>query len=182
MLSQHPEITKYTPISRWLHTTNATLILKLVIPVGVWIHFFEPNDESLKTRLNNIHESFGLVIFVVTLARLVWRWVNPSPIWPPNTPRWIRLASVFTHSGLYLLLLLMPVTGFLASNAWDFPLVMFDWIPISSPIQKNEITAKAFSFYHWFGALSMSALICVHLLGFTYHRLITKDPFSSRML
>lgn len=182
MNNELTEISRYSPISRWLHGINAVLVLIIVIPAGVWIHFFEPNDETFKMKLYNIHESFGLTIFAITLVRLVWRWLNPPPNWPSNTPRWIRIASVFTHSCLYLLLIFMPITGFLATNAWGFPLILFDWIPIPSPIVKDEVLAKALSFFHWCGALIMSGLICTHIIGFTYHRLIARDALSRRMM
>lgn len=182
MIHHSTEISSYTPATKWMHGVNAALVLIVVIPVGFWIHFFEPTDENFKMKLYNIHESFGLTIFAITLARLAWRWLNPSLSWPPNTPRWIKIASVLSHTCLYLLLILMPVTGFLATNAWGFPLMLFDWIPIPSPIAKDETLAKALSSCHWYGALSMCGLIFIHTMGYIYHRLIARDAFSKRML
>ena len=55
---------RYTATSRWLHWLTAAL-LAVIIPVGIWIHYFEPADETFKLRLYNVHESLGVIVFVI---------------------------------------------------------------------------------------------------------------------
>lgn len=172
----------YNRTARWFHGIVAFVVLGLVIPAGIWIRYFEPADQAFKMQLYNLHESLGLVVFVLTLARLTWRWMYPPPVWPLATPAWVRLASGFSHASLYVLLLLMPITGFLATNAWGFPLVVFEWIPIPSPLSKDELLARALSYTHWCGAVSMGVILCAHLLGAVYHRFLARDALARRMI
>jgi len=176
------DITRYSYFARLFHGTSAVIIVFIVAPVGVWIHYFEPADQAFKMRLYNIHESFGFIIFGLTLLRLAWRWIHPPPVWPDATPVWIKLASGFSHASLYALLLLMPITGFLATNAWGFPLKLFEYLPIPSPIGKDEILAKFLSLLHWCCALCMCGVLFAHLLGALNHRFIARDSLARRMI
>ena len=54
----------------------------------------------------------------------------------------IRVAAHVNHWGLYALLVLMPITGFLATNAWGFPLSIFGVLPMPVPVGKDEEIAK----------------------------------------
>lgn len=173
---------RYNLTARWLHGVIALIVMGLVIPAGVWIHYFEPEDQAFKMRLYNLHESLGLITFCLTLARLAWRWVYPPPVWPKATPAWVRLASGFSHASLYSLLILMPITGFLATNAWGFPLAVFEWIAIPSPLGKDELLARALSYTHWCGAVSMGVILCAHVLGAFYHRFLARDAIARRMI
>jgi len=167
--------------ARLLHWVTALLVIAVVIPAGVWIRYFEPADQAFKMRLYNLHESFGIVVFALVLIRLVYRWLYPPPAWPVATAAWVRLLAGLSHSSLYVLLILMPVTGFLATNAWGFPLKVFEIVPLPSPIGKDEALAKALSFTHWCGAVAMGVLLTAHLLGGIYHRFVARDPLARRM-
>jgi len=172
---------RYAPSSRWLHWLTAVLVV-VVIVFGVWIRYFEPADEAFKLRLYNIHESFGVIVFVLTLIRVVNRWRHPPPPLPPDTPAVIRLAAHTSHMALYALLLLMPVIGFLATNAWGFPLSVFGVLPLPVPLGKDEDLAKILSFLHWCGAITIVLLIGAHLMGVIYHTFIRRDGLLHRML
>jgi len=175
-----PSALRYAATARWLHWITAVLIA-VIIPLGLWIRYFEPADQAFKLRLYNIHESFGVIVFVLVLARLAWRWFNPPPPLPADTPALIRGAAHVNHWGLYALLVLMPVTGFLATNAWGFPLSVFGVLPMPVPLAKNEEIAKILSLLHWCGAIAIILLILGHLAGVIYHTFIRRDGLLQRM-
>lgn len=153
----------------------------VIITAGMWMVYFEPADQAFKLRLYNLHESLGVTVFVLALARIVYRRVNPPPPLPPDTPALVRLAAHVTHVALYALLLLMPVIGFLATNAWGFPLSLFGVLPLPSPIGKNEALAQWLSLFHFSGAISIILLIGGHLAGVVYHTFIRRDGLLKRM-
>lgn len=173
-------VLRYTATSRWLHWLTAAL-LAVIIPLGIWIRYFEPANEAFKLRLYNIHESLGVIVFVIVLIRLVNRHRNPPPPLPVDTPAAIRLAAAVSHAALYALLVLMPITGFLATNAWGFPLSVFGVLPLPSPLGKDEDIAKLLSFLHWCGAIAIILLILGHLAGVIYHTFIRRDGLLQRM-
>ncbi|HPU54574.1 MAG TPA: cytochrome b/b6 domain-containing protein [Burkholderiaceae bacterium] len=172
---------RYVASSRWLHWTMAAL-MAVVIVAGIWIKYFEPADEPFKMRLYNLHESVGVVVFVLALVRLVNRWRHPPPPLPAGTPAVIHLAAGVTHMALYALLLLMPVIGFLATNAWGFPLTVFGVRPMPVPLGKNEELAKLLSLLHLSGAIAVVLLIGGHLMGVVYHTFVRRDGLLRRMM
>ena len=109
-------VSRYVASSRWLHWLTVLLLL-VSIPVGIWIAFFEPADEHFKLRLYNVHESVGVLVFVLVLIRIVNRRLNPPPPLPSDMPAWMRHVAHANHIGLYTLLILMPLIDFLATNA-----------------------------------------------------------------
>ncbi len=172
---------RYVASSRWLHWIMAAL-MAVVIVVGVWIKYFEPASEPFKMRLYNLHESLGVVVFVLVLVRLVNRWRHPPPPLPAGTPALIHFAASATHMGLYALLVLMPVIGFLATNAWGFPLTVFGVLPMPVPLGKNEELAKLLSLLHLSGAIAVVMLIGGHLMGVLYHTFVRRDGLLRRMM
>jgi cytochrome b561 len=173
-------VARYAATARWLHWLTAALLF-VIIPIGLWIKYFEPANEAFKLRLYNIHESLGVIVFVIVLIRLVYRYLNPPPSLPPDTPAAIRIAAHVNHGGLYALLVLMPITGFLATNAWGFPLSIFGVLPMPVPLGKDEEIAKVLSFLHWCGAITIILLILAHLGGVIYHTFIRRDGLLRRM-
>lgn len=174
-------VLRYAASSRWLHWLTA-LLLAVIIPVGIWIGFFEPADQDFKLRLYNLHESLGVLVFVLVLMRIVNRHRTPPPPLPDDMPGLMRMAAHATHIGLYALLILMPLTGFLATNAWGFPLSLFGVLPIPSPLGKDEAIAKVLSLLHLCGAIAIGLLILGHLAGVVHHTFIRRDGLLRRML
>ncbi len=171
---------RYAAAARWLHWLTAGLLV-VVIAAGLWIVFFEPRDEGFKLRLYNIHESLGVIVFVLTIVRLMTRWRRPPPPLPADTPVLIEWSARVTQLSLYALLLLMPAIGFLATNAWGFPLRVFDLIALPSPVGKDEALAATLSFLHACGAIAMGTLIGAHLGGAAYHTFVRRDNLMDRM-
>jgi cytochrome b561 len=175
-------VERYAASSRILHWLTALLIAAVIIPLGIWIVYFEPKDEPFKLRLYNIHESFGVLVFVLTLIRIWNRRLHPPPPLPLDTPPMVRFAAHVSHMSLYVLLLVMPVLGFLATNAWGFPLKVFSVLPMPVPFGKDEALAKVLSLLHWCGAIALVALLAAHLSGVVYHTFIRRDRLLHRML
>jgi cytochrome b561 len=179
--NRHPGETRYTALARALHWITAVLVLA-VAALGVWIVFFEPADEAVKLRLYNIHESTGLLILVLTVIRLLWRASHPPPPITPPPPPLLALAAQLNHALIYAILLTMPVVGFLATNAWGFPLRWFGLFPIPSPIGKDETVAPILSGIHFGMAIALGVLLLAHVAGALFHHFVRKDDTLRRML
>jgi len=172
---------RYVISARVLHWITAAIVLSL-IAAGLKMVYAEPPVEADKLRLYNIHESLGVVVFALALWRLIVRWRNPPPALPEDIPSVFHLAAHATHGLLYVLLLAMPVIGFLGTNAWGFPLEWFGILPIPSPLGPDETLAPILSALHWWGAFAIILLILAHVAGALFHHLIRRDPVLRRML
>lgn len=171
---------RYVAPARWLHWITALLIVAIFIG-GIWMTQFEPADQALKFQIYNIHESCGVLVFFLVLARLAIRWRNPPPPLPADTPVLIRTVAGLNHAALYTLLLVQPVVGFLGTNAWGFPLKWFGLLHLPSPVGRHETMAPLMSSLHWIGAMAMLALVAAHVGGVIYHQFIRRDGLLSRM-
>jgi cytochrome b561 len=83
---------------------------------------------------------------------------------------------------LYILLVLMPIIGFLATNAWGFPLKVFGVLPMPVPVGTDKALATTLSFVHLCGAITIILLIGAHLMGVVYHTFIRRDRLLHRMV
>lgn len=86
------------------------------------------------------------------------------------------------HSLLYVLLIVMPVSGFLATNAHGFPLTWFGLVPVWSPIGKMPEIAWVFSAIHEWSAWVLLGLFALHLGAVLMHHVIRKDNTLHRMI
>jgi cytochrome b561 len=123
-----------------------------------------------------------VLVFVLVLFRIWSRRRYPPPPLPLDTPPMVRLAAHGSHMTLYALLFIMPVLGFLATNAWGFPLKVFNVLPMPVPFGKDEALAKVLSLLHWCGAIALVLLVAAHLSGVAYHTFIRRDGLLRRML
>jgi cytochrome b561 len=171
---------RYTATARGLHWLTAALVLVLVI-LGTWMTVFEPKEEAFKYQLYDWHESIGFTLLLLTLLRLGWRATHPAPPLPADLPGHLKLAAHGTHAALYVLLLVQPVVGFLATNAWGFPFKWWGVLPIPSPIGQNEALAPVLSAIHWWCALLMVALILVHAGAALWHQFVRRDGTLDKM-
>ena len=172
---------RYPSMARWLHWVTAALVLVLVV-LGVWMTYFEPKDEARKFLLYDVHESTGVALFVVVVIRLLRRLAAPPEPLPGTVPAVFRLAAQANHALLYVVLLIQPVVGFLATNAWGFPLKWARLVAIPSPLGKDETLAPILSDLHWYGATLLLLLVGAHLGGALFHGVIRRDHVVQRML
>lgn len=171
----------YTRTARLLHWATALAVLAIAV-LGLWIAWAPPQEEALKLRLYNIHESLGISVLLLTLLRLVWRRRHPPPPIRPPPPALLHRAAFATHAALYALLLAMPVVGFLATNAWGFPLRWFGLIPLPSPLGRHEALAPLLTALHGWMALALGLLVALHAAAALWHHWGRGDDTLRRML
>jgi len=172
---------RYSRTARLLHWGTALIVL-LIIALGIWIVWAPPENEALKLRLYNIHESLGITILLVTIFRLFWRWRHPPPPIHPPLPSMLQRAATASHRMLYALLLVQPVLGLLATNAWGFPLTAYGLIPVPSPIGKNEDWAPLLSTLHDSVGFLLAGLVVLHVGAALWHHAARGDDTLRRML
>ncbi|WP_236020465.1 cytochrome b [Sabulicella rubraurantiaca] len=171
---------RYDTTSRVFHWLTVALVLAAAA-LGLWIAHAKPAD-SIKLTLYNLHESIGVTIGLVTLARLLWRLGHPPPPLPEDLPKILKLAARANHSAFYLWLLVMPVLGFIATNAWGFPLTWFGLVPLPDPIGKNVPLAEMVTFAHRLMAWSLIGMIVLHVSAALWHQFVRRDGTLRKML
>ncbi|WP_035484874.1 cytochrome b [Geminicoccus roseus] len=158
----------------------------LVIPLwGLGFYMVGQTQDLLaQYELYQLHKSFGFVVFTLGLLRLAWRLVDPPPPLPADMGRLHRLGAHFFHILFYLLLIGMPVSGFLMSAAspLGIPTIIFETIPLPHPIGPSEAAYGFFQTAHYYMAMLLAGTLAVHVLAALHHHFIEKDEVLRRML
>jgi cytochrome b561 len=169
----------YTITARVLHWITAFLILSM-IPLGVVI----ANEwgGAAQNSLYDLHRSIGAAVIPLVILRLIYRWAHsPLPL-PDDIPAIQRLAAHGTHVGLYVLLVVQPFTGWIASSAYRSPLIVFGWFELP-PIwpEDRAFSEQLFSVHSLIG-IAIACLAAAHIGAALYHHFVRKDRILMRMI
>jgi cytochrome b561 len=171
----------YTSTAKWFHWVTVALML-VALPTGFVIqHIKDPS----KMAFYAIHESAGLTLFAVALARLAWRLTHPVPP-HEGIPPMMRRAADGVHHALYAALILQPLLGFFATNAFGFPmqgatayLGLFD---LPKFMEANTPLAEWLLMLHGWLGWTIAALVVLHVLAVVHHQAVRRDGTLLRMV
>jgi cytochrome b561 len=178
------ERTTYTKVAIILHWVIAFAILFQIVS-GLQM---EDLKGAEKFAAFQTHKSLGLTILILSIARLLWRIANPPPPLPAGMKSWEVAAAKFTHTALYVLMIGIPLGGWviistspynIATNWWG----LFEWprLPLHDlPIRKalNEMAKLG----HGAAAWGVVALFVLHVGAVLKHMFINDDDVAGRMI
>lgn len=168
----------YTPAARMLHWLTA-LCVAILVPVGLAMG--RTPEGPFTDALYEVHKSFGIIIFVVMMARLAVRLVKGAPPPAPGlTPVELWLSKI-VHVALYIVLVAMPIGGFAATSSCCAPVNLFWSIPMPFSFSLSEETTKTVFKMHELGGYALIGLVILHVAGALNHALIKRDDILSRM-
>jgi cytochrome b561 len=167
---------RYAGRLRILHWLIAGLVLA-TWPLGLMIGFVK---EEVKLDFYLVHESLGFLVLWLMLLRIGARLTSRLPL--VEAPALEKAAAHLVHGLLYVFLIVMPVSGFLATNAHGFPLNWFGLVTVWSPIGKSPEIAFTLSAIHAWSAWTLLALFALHFAAVLLHHVIRRDQTLYRML
>jgi cytochrome b561 len=153
---------KYGSVSLALHW-----IIVLAI-VGQWLLAEAGEESNVVSGLNplSLHQSIGISVLLLTVIRLAWRLLNPTPAWPADIkPYEITLARV-VYVSFYLLLFAIPISGWGLSSVEDEPLRFFNLFDLPRIVLAGEDTLEE---VHEVLFNLLVALAALHVLGAAKH-------------
>lgn len=168
--------TGYGLVSRALHWGMALLILAL-LALGLRLTALQPDLSTL--WLYGLHKTLGLTVLALVLLRILWHRISPPP--SPLAVGWQVIAARAGHLALYALMLVIPLSGWVASSATGIDTLFADrWVvpaiaPVSAPL---ETTAFAI---HGIATKLLMALVVVHVLAAFQHEMAGQGTLT-RML
>src|SRR5580704_4492337 len=101
-------------LSRALHWVLGVALIAM-LAYGWWMNHFPARADRFFYR--SIHADIGYVVLLLTVLRLIWRGVNPTPALPDDMPGWQRIAARVSHGALYLVTILVSMLGWAMSGA-----------------------------------------------------------------
>lgn len=156
----------YGTLARGLHWASAALIMVLIV-LGLTMTRINAGDN---TTLYRIHVAIGLLVAVLTIIRVIWRFTEPSPV-PPPMPPWRQKLYIANHYALYVGLLALAVTGIAT-------LLTNDLTPFPPDVVASEVDDVRAGDAHFVLALVYTALLVMHVVGVLAYQRSRGDVLS----
>ena len=184
------KIEKYNNIAIILHWLIAIIII-LQLGCGLWMTDAIKNEETRKVAYEfyKYHKSFGLLILILSLTRLIWRFYHKPPQMPKNMTKIEIFLANSTHIILYFLIIAIPFSGWLMTSSSSFGIAtmffgLFEWPQISfiAELSNKEELNKIFNISHALISRLLIFLLILHILAALKHQFINKDKLINRIL
>ena len=172
-MSQH-----YTATAKTLHWLITVLLLGL-LGLGFYMQGLPLSPEKLK--LYSWHKWAGVTVFLMVIVRLAWRVTHQPPPLPSGMPRVQQWVAHAGHFALYMLMLAIPLSGWLMSSAKGFPTVLFGVLPIPDLLQKNKELGDILQTVHGSLNLLFALIVIGHIAAALKHHFINHDDILIRI-
>ena len=168
----------YTRVAVALHWLIAALLLGQ-IAFG-WFLTTIARGSAMRGIYVNFHKSTGITIAALILVRLVWRLLHSPPPLPSFMPAWQRTAARANHIALYALMLIMPLSGYIASNFSKYGIKFFNAVKLPPWGVDDHRVYALFNGIHVVAAYVFVAIIALHVVAALRHA-ARRDRVLSRM-
>ncbi len=170
----------YGLVTKLLHGFAMILVIGMLI-MGALMNDIQ--NKELQGLIYTIHELTGLVVLTLGVIFALWSLNNQKPGYPINMPRWEQGLACIVRFGLYILLIAMPLSGWITATAAGYAPDFFGYFTIPAPlIPPSKALAKNAAKIHYYLAWSFAGLLGLHLLGALKHHFIDKNQILTRML
>lgn len=173
-----PHEFRYSSPAIVLHWLMALLIF-VTFPLGLYMTDLSLSPEKLK--LYSYHKWIGITVLMLVTLRVVWRLTHTPPPLPDSVAGWQRRASQLVHGLLYLLMIAVPLSGWLMSSAEGFQTVWLGMLPLPDLIGKDKAMGVLLVEVHKGLSFTLLALVVMHVGAALQHHFIERQPFLQRM-
>ena len=127
-----------------------------------------------------LHKGMGSLFLLLIAARLLWKRSHPVSPLLPGTPVWQRRLASLTHTLLYVLLVLLPVSGYIRTVGDGYPIEMLDAMGIPPLVSGIPATAHVMLVVHKVCGYLLVGLVAAHIAA-AIHQGIERDGVMSRI-
>ena len=175
----NPELRAFDPLIRFLHWL--TLVLVATTFLLAFSIDLAPSKPAAGVIIQ-LHRSFGVTLWIMTLIRLVWRQFSRFPNWPADMPQLMRFAAHWSEYALYALLLVQPILGLIHTDAHGDRVNLFFLGRLPPLIGYNRPLARQLLEVHDMVGFLLLGLIALHASAALYHHFWRRDDTLAAML
>lgn len=150
--------------------------------LGLGLYMVDLPFSPAKLQIYSWHKWAGMTLLFLAVVRLAWRLSHPAPALPDTMGPLTRLAAHAGHWLLYILMLAIPLSGWLMSSAQGFSVVWFGVLPLPDLVAKNLELGEWLNSIHLILNYTLIATLIGHIGAALHHHFIKKDTVMSRML
>ena len=169
---------KYTLPARILHWLTALAILTaFFIALSI-------DGKPLHTKflLINYHKWAGITVLGLVILRVLWRLTHRPPELPDHMASWEKRIAHGGHGLLYILMIAVPIGGWLYSSALGFPIVWFSVVHLPNLVAKDKALADMIGPVHETAAWTLIIVALLHAAAAIKHHFVDRDNVLKRML
>ncbi|MEK8029773.1 cytochrome b/b6 domain-containing protein [Ideonella sp. DXS29W] len=170
---------RYDRVAMSLHWAIGIALLAQIV-FGFLLDELAPRGTPARGPVINLHKSIGLVLLVLVVARLAWRLTHQPPRWPDHLRPAAKRAADWGHRALYLCMVALPVSGYIASNFSKHGVKFFG---IAMPPWGADLPGvyAFFNGLHVALAWGFTALVLGHVGVALMHLAVWRDGLFQRM-
>ena len=174
---------RYSRVAMILHWALAILVIANVL-IGWQAEDLRGPD---RRALMSIHMPIGVSVLLLTLVLVAWRLIHKPPPPPDYLKNWERVLARTVHYGFYVVLIAMPLSGWLTASSHDGsrPIDMFGLFqfPVFEPVRgMDDVHDGAEETHHFIAKVIAYVLIPLHVLGALKHQFLDGRDELGRML
>jgi cytochrome b561 len=171
--------TSYTLVAKLLHWLMAALIAGLLL-LGFYMADLPLSPDKL--QFYSWHKWVGVTVFALCVSRVLWRLTHRPPPYPDSMSRPMQALAHAGHGGLYVLMIAIPLTGWLMSSAKGFQTVWWGIWPIPDVLSKDKELGHTLQEVHEALNWLLVVMIFGHVAAALKHHFIDRDGILKRML
>ena len=174
---------RYSKVAIVLHWLIALLIIGQLAGGKIMVAM---DGSQLKFEIFQLHKSFGLIILLLSVLRLLWRMTHKAPSLPEHMPKHEQLAAKVSHFGFYALMIGIPLMGWAMVSAAPIKITTKIFKTIKWPdmpfIERSEGLETFFSNAHELMAGLIFVLLLIHVGAALKHHYKDNDDVLTRMV
>ncbi len=163
---------KYPISSRILHWLMAAIILFL-LGLGIYMSEFLSKEAPNRLDIYNLHKSLGALVLGLVFIRIINRFIFKAPALPNSLPKFEKIAAHLAHLALYLLMIAVPLSGYLMSNLFGYPVHFFS-VNLPNIVEANPDLGMKIHESHGIFAYILLGFIALHVAGVIKHKFFDK--------
>ena len=176
----HSKMNKYTKTAMAFHWLIALLIITAFCLAVTMVNM--PGITPTKLKYFSWHKWLGVPIFGLSCLRLLWRLTHAAPPYTAVMPAWQKHAASALHFFLYILIFVIPISGYLYSMAAGIPVIYLGVFPMPIVMDANPELKPLLKEVHFYLNMALLASFVLHVAAALKHQFIERDQTINRML
>lgn len=175
---------RYGFVSKTFHWVMGISIIGM-LAMGLYMEGLpasSPEMADFKMQLYGFHKGLGAVLLLAAVLRALWWLAETKPRMARTLPAWSHRWVSLGHSALYAFMVLMPLSGWLMSNAAGRGVSVFGWFDLPVLIAQDDGLRGVFGAMHTFAAYALIAMLAAHVGAALLHHFWFRDDTLRKML
>ncbi len=156
------------------------IIIIFLLGLGIYMTDFLSKESPNRMMVYNLHKSLGVLVLALIIIRIINRFTHKAPALPSAMNQFEKFAAHSLHAFLYVLMIIVPLSGYLMSNFFGYP-AMFFGFEMPFLVTTNFDSGKIFAEIHEISAFTLIGAVGLHILAAVKHFICDKKMIK-RML